>query len=592
MDSDEMITSNGNAPSPEHYRTARAAARHTFDAALERNDYFEAAKAIGVLEFNGQTDIDYFSGMLYQRMALELMEQQASAYDTNSDPRIGTYFNKVVEYLSKVPEDSEFFSASTADIEGVYRTRGAYNELDALLKTYGPSLSPIEELSKRVECLTSLAMIDPLGETACPTEVVSRPIDAIDACAEQQLAKFRVFAAFASALATAVECIDQCALYASNVSDCDMRFAEHEETAIFASLYQKCLCVLRCSRLFDTQLLPEGIGDLPELVLCNCDWSRRIERHGDETWHAEIAQACRLLCAPETHPQVDPYPCVERLLYCHLSLGQFDLSPIISRYLDVIDDAARHGSMSAREYLEFAYSTIRASGEDPSGLEEKLARYVNEYDDELDENLFQHAWLSTVLSPRSYDALVNAEYAYRLHESADLASRDASHLALMYFRVLEIEYIDRLVLPFIAAIDYDRIEATTGYIEFSKRIHGEYPIASEYRHWLRGLDAIYAIKTGFKKAMEIGTLRTILTHIHLRDDPCATILETALESLLTADGLEAYHSEKMMGVIGKAQVDEYRIPGAHIGFVAFTKAKEARTYATTWAPIVASWFVD
>ena len=590
MSSNEMVRINNDAHVSEEYDKARITALKAFDSALENNDYFEAAKAIGVLEFTGQTDIDYFSGMMYQKMALELMGNSMESYFVAIDPRVGDYLDKVIEHLSKIPENSEFHSASMACIEDVYRARGDYIELDALLKERGTSISPIEELSKRIECLKSLALIDPLDETAFPAEVSTRAIDSIDESAAQQLSKFQVFASFAATLTMAAECVFQCAEYAENTSNCGMKFAEYQETSAFASLYEKCVCVLRCSGLFNEALLPEAMGDLPHLALSDYDWGQRVKRYGDEWWAENLARTCWQLCAPETHPQVDSYQCVENILQSYMSLGRFDLGSIINRYFAIVVDAAERGSQSARGYLGFTYSMIKVDGDDPYNMEEKLERYAQDSGEGFSNVVAQHAKLSTALSRHSFNALVNAECALMLHESAELAVRDASHIALMFFRVLEFEYSANLVHPLIGAIDFDRLEETTGYIEHSKRRRGDRPIASRFDRWLRGLDSVYAVKTGFKKAMEIGVLRTFLAHILHRNDPCASLLEEALESVLTDEGLEAYHSEKLMDVIGKTQVDEYRIPGAHTGFVTLTKAKEARDYVTSWAPIIVTWF--
>ena len=590
MNSDKTAATSNTAHVPEKDDKARTVALEAFDSALKSSDYLEAAKAIGVLEFVGQTDIDYFSGMLYREMALELTQHSMDAFHLDADPRVKDYLDKAIDCFLKVPEKSEFHSESMTHIEAAYLALGKYEELDALLKRRGSSLSPIEEMSKRIECLKSLALIDPLNETTFPAEVTTPPVDCIDESAAQQLAKFQVFASFADALTMAEECVSQCAEYASNVPGCDAKFAEHEETASFASLYEKSICILRCSNLFKSTLLPEAMGDLLHLAMGDRSWSQRVNKSNNEWWPESLARACWQLCSPEVHPQVDPYQCVEKILESYLSLGQFDLSPIISRHFNAIADAAEREDKSAQAYLGFAYSMIKVNGDDPYDLEKKLERYAQGPDGDVNDFVAQHAWLSTALSPHSFNAFVNSECALLLHESAELVTRDASHIALMFFRVLEYEYSDNLVHPLVDAIDFDQLEQVTGYVEHSKRRRDGRPIAGRFERWLRGLDSLYAVKTGFKTAMEIGVLRTFLVHILHRDDPCASLLEAALESVLTEAGLEAYRSEKLMDVIGKTQVNEYRIPGAHTGFVSLTKAKEARDYVTAWAPVVATWF--
>ncbi len=590
MSQDEMVTINAYTRIPKKYGKALLATMDAFDEALKNNDYLEAAKAIGVLEFIGQTDIDYFVGMMYQRMALELMGYSMDTFHVIADPRVDVYTAKAIEHFSRIPGYSDFYSASVAVVETDYRVLGDYEHLDRLLRNNDLGLSPIEELSRRIECLEALALSNPEGSDGWPVSVDMRRVEHICEIEAQQISKFKVFDSFANALSMAAECVSQISEYSKNVTNCGTRFEEYQETAPFAAIYDKCVFVLRCCDLIDESILPEGMADLPQIALSDCSWLQRIEEYRSGNWKERLLQLCSILCAPEQHPGVDSYQCVEGILRSCISLGQYDLSPVIDNYLSVILDAAEHGNKSAQGYLGFTHSMIRVDGNDRFGLRDKLSGYPIQAGEGFHGMVLQQAKLANSLTRHCFDALINAECAFALHESANLAVRDASHIALMYFRVLEIDYNDNLIRPFVNAIDYSELEDLTGYIEYNSRRRSDEPIVESHKRWLKDLDSIYAVKTGFKKSIEIGVIRTLLAHIHHRSDQCAQLLEESLESVLTTDGVDAYRTEKMIDVIGRARVDEYRNPGAHTGFVTLSKANEAREFVLSWAPIVETWF--
>lgn len=590
MSQDEMVTINAYTHIPKKYGKALLATMDAFDEALNNSAYLEAAKAIGVLEFIGQTDIDYFVGMMYQRMALELMGYSMDTYHVIADPRVDVYTAKAVEHFTRIPRYSDFYSASVAAIEAGYRVLGDYEHLDMLLKSNSLGLSHIEELSRRIECLEYLALANPAGNDGWPTSVNTHRVEYVFESDVQQIAKFKVFDSFANALSMVAECVSQVSEYSKNVTNCGTRFEEYRETATFTAIYDKCICILRCCDLIDESILPEGITDLPEIALSNRSWSQRIEEYRSGNWKERLLHFCAKLCAPGQHPGIDSYQCVEGILRSCISLGQYDLSPVVDEYFSVIADAAERGNESAQGYLGFIHSMIQVDGNDRHGLKDRLSGYSLQAGEGFYGLVLQQAKLANTLTRHCFDALINAECALALHKNANLAVRDASHIALMYFRVLEMDYNDNLIRPFVDAIDYSELENLTGYIEHDSRRRTDEPIAGSYKRWLKDLDSIYAVKTGFKKSMEIGVIRTLLAHIYYRSDQCAQLLGESLESVLTTDGVDAYRTKKMMDVIDRARVDEYRNPGAHTGFVTLTKANEAREFVLSWAPIVETWF--
>ncbi|MDM8274337.1 hypothetical protein [Enorma phocaeensis] len=533
------------------------------DSVVE-GDFFGAAKAVGVLELLHSPDLEFYTGMAWQ-----------AAHD----------FAKVIECFSKVPPESQYYPLALTSLATAYNVIGDYSHLNELFtQNAGAGYSPIQELHMRLNCLEKLFLGSDI-KAAIPTYVQSRPVSSLGNNNEDRTAYYHVCRILSDMLLIAGECINQCGLFRDSVPNSGYDFGEHPETQHFSDMYDRCVYILQYSRFVEFIRFTSDVESLAECALVNRSWKDKIDILRNSNYVSQIAQITYTLCAPEAHPTVPPYECLEGIMerYGHM-LPQANDS-IIDKYFDVIEAAASTGVPSARHRLAISYFRIEATDEDPHNLRKRIGETIAKDRGEDLDAIRENVRIAERMTRKGYSALLCAEHTYALYSEGRHGVRDASNLALMYFRIFEIEYNVRLIRPFIASLNFSDVARLTDFSEY-----GRFRTNREYKDWARDLTLINEMKNGQKKSLELGTIRTLLARIHRSPDRCAHLLEEELEKVLTEAGVDAYRNETILDVIGKANVDAYRNPGAHTGFISFSKAQEAREYVFYWLPIVETWF--
>ena len=238
--------------------------------------------------------------------------------------------------------------------------------------------------------------------------------------------------------------------------------------------------------------------------------------------------------------------------------------------------------------MGLSYSRILVTSEDPYKIKDKLDFFkTNNPSFDYDE-ILGNTVLTYKMSRKGHNALLNAEYTFDVTTRGNFGVRDASGLALIFFRVLEIEYNGKLIVPFAKSINFDDINRITDFEKPADR----YNINKSFSRWGKDLEGLYDIQTGAKQSLEIGVIRTLLAHILHRSDACARYLLPILESFFTHQGKNAFYTEQILDVVGLTNVNMYRNPGAHTGFVTYSKACDAREYVKGILPIVETWFIE
>lgn len=529
-----------------------------------QGDFFGAAKAVGVLELLRSPDLDFFTGMAWQ-----------AAHD----------FAKVIECFSKIQPESQFYPLALSGLATAYDLTGDYSHLDDLFnQNEGAGYSPIQELQMRLNCLEKLFLNSGI-KAEIPTSIQSRTITTLGQEDSDHIAYYRICRILSDMLLIAGECINQCGIYKDNVPDSGYDFGSYLETQHFSDMYDRCVYILQYSQFIAFIRFSSDIKSLAECALVNQSWKDKISTLRNSNYISQIAQIAYTLCAPEAHPSIPPYECLDGIMeqFGHM-LPQANDS-IIDKYFDTIVAAASAGIPSARHRLAISYCQIEATDDDSYGLRTRLKKVFDKDEGNDLDTIRENIRIAERMTQKGYAALLCAEHTYALYSENRYGVRDASNLALMYFRVFEIEYNARLVQPFVQSLNFANLAKLTGYNEY-----GHFRTNREYKDWSRDLALIHDLKNGQKESMELGVIRTLLAHIHRRSDRCAHLLEGELERMLTPAGVGAYRNETILNVIGKANVDAYRNPGAHTGFVLFSKAKEARDYVYYWLPVVETWF--
>jgi len=539
--------------------------------AVVRLDFFEATKKLSIIEMFKTPDLPFFTGMVYQ---------------AKKD------FAKVIECFSQVPAESHYYSIAMSGLITAYMATGKYLLLDELLKKRCVEITPIDELQKRLNCLEIMDVDDCIAFYEQLLTTTSSMVERVPDNKEEQEANYHVCRMLADMLAIAGECINQCRIYKKKVPNSGYDFESYPETALFAKMYKKCVLILRFSKYMKYIRFTSGIDSLAICALEDKTWENRLKTFDGPDYIRQIVKIIFDLCRPERHPAMDAYNCLHSIMERYSRMAPIHIDGILDMYFDIISMAAINGVESAKNYMGLSYSRILVTGKDPYKIKDRLENFKNNNSWFNFEEILRRTELTYKMSAKGHDALLNAEYTFDAATKLNYGNRDASDLALIFFRVLEIEYNNKLIGPFSKALDFNKIHSITGFTKLTYKNRDRwYNIDHSYSRWGKDLESLYDLQNGTKESMEIGIIRTLLAHILNWGDSCAQYLLRELEKHLTQEGKNAFLTSDMINVIESAKVDMYRNPGAHTGFVPYSEACDARKYVRAQLPKIESWFL-
>lgn len=538
-----------------------------FSNAVLNGDFFGAVKKLGVIEMFKTPDLPFFTGMAYQA-------------DKNLE--------KTIEYFTQVPETSKFYSPAMSGLATAYNLTGRYILLDELLKKHSFEISPIDELQSRMNCLEHMDLDDFLNSYDQLAGITSPVVEKLPESKEGQKSNYHICRMFADMLVVAGECMNRCGIYKDNVSDSGYDFESYPETALFAKMYRKCVYILGYSKFVQYIKFSNEIDSLAICAIADRPWKEKLKIFRGPSYVPQIVKIILELCRPEHHPSIPAYVSLENIMERYSHMAPIYVDGVIGAYFDVIADKAIEGVKSAKDYMGLSYSRILVTGKDPYKIKVKLDEFKANNPEFNFDTILGNTGLTYKMSRKGHAALLNAEYTFDVSSKGNFGVRDASGLALISFRVLEIEYNNKLILPFAKSLDFNDIKRITG---FDKPAY-KYNIDEGFSRWGKDLESLYDLNVSSKDSMEIGVIRTLIAHIWHRTDPCAKYLLQKLELFLTQKGKDALKTERMMDVIGSVNVNMYRNPGAHTGFVPYSKACDARDYVKAVLPEIEAWFIE
>ena len=264
------------------------------------------------------------------------------------------------------------------------------------------------------------------------------------------------------------------------------------------------------------------------------------------------------------------------------------IQAVINEAFDVISSAARGGDESAIYYLGFALADIVATGLDTYGIKNKVQEVLNSIPDYGFNEMLNSRKLAAALSRKSFEALKNAEGVYHSTKSSKYHVGDASVLALMYFRILEMEYNEKFITPYAKLLDYDELNRLCGTgKEDADKTEDE---RRNDKRWRKDIDMLQGIASGTRTSVELGSVRILLEHIKEQYGTCGMIMYNALQNVLTPEGQHAYVFGPMISLISNTKVNRYRNPGAHTGYLPYSEACKARELVMGNAHMISEWF--
>ena len=540
-----------------------------FDA-LKSHDLFSATARLGILQSLDIPDIGYYKG---------LVKREAEDY------------SGAIEEFKTVPKGSDRYEDAMHILTDLCSKTGAYQELSQLLSSGEINLSPIEEFAAQISCIMRLAKNDDLSELE--RIISSRPVAAVTALGKSTREHHAFYSAcqsLSNALVCSFECLDSCAKHEAQVDYPIADFEIDPDTESYAKAYNKCLFILQHASNFQrandlVKAMTKGCNTLADVALVGKNWDDRIRICRSPYYAMQIANIVINLCKPESHPTENRERVVINLYECVLHRSPRLVQPLMDHYVGDVLKAAEAGNVSAEQYLAFVYGEILAGKSDKSGVREAIEQHFND-DRQFDPtDIINRRKLAHSMSQKAFSALSNAERTFQETERNHYGIRDASSLALQYFRVIEAEYNERIIKPFINLVDISKVE-----LAFSK-LPQQFQGKPNWRldKWKRDIDVIKDVKNGNRESLECGTMRALLVHIHDYYDKCGHELHNTLIQILSTTGTQAFLSGKMMDIIGKNNLDHYRTPGAHIGYVSYSNACKARDFVFAALPEIVTW---
>ena len=515
-----------------------------FNKSLQNSNYDECSKKIGILEDLEYSNIDYLKGIIFYSK--------------------GNY-EESISCLKKINKHSKTFLLSQNLVMNNYILLGKYLELDYTIKQHSNKISGMQELYFKINCLQHMK-IDYFESNKEEISQLSTAIVIKKEDFDQQYQLFyEICHIFSNAIIAAGECINQCVHYCKQSGTQFKNFKIDSDIKHFIIEYDKWTYILSFSRNIGGIVLNSKMKSYNYFVFYDEIWPNKLEKFYSGKYITQILNIIFQLNSPNLHIKVDKFDCICNIFEAFLHIEPRAISQIIDHYFDIIKDKYLEKNQTAIIYIGYVYSEIIASNYDQYGLKDRIEEiWNNDYKYDL-KKVSTDIRLTRHLSYRAKMALDNAEISYAQTKGVLAKNNDYSALALQFFRVIEIELNEKLINPLVKSIDddyFNNLDAT----KFSKT-------------WIGHYRNIEKIKRG-QKSIQLGSVRTLLNSIVKvkSSNFFGNELKDKIEKLLSEEGKKALRDGKIEKIIDRNILNEYRIPGAHTGYIPYSKACEARKY--------------
>ena len=280
-----------------------------------------------------------------------------------------------------------------------------------------------------------------------------------------------------------------------------------------------------------------------------------------------------------------PHPGSEEYQECFLQalVAQWRIGPrwiFVDNVVANLDVLVKISNDEVWQIIGWAYqeSLVLQRRADTKLLEQKLRSSPT-----MARRLTQLAALSAVdrldrqLSPMGRLAVRAANWDLSQAEVATSIWRDAGMISLGFFRILELEFNERLIFPMIKTLDLEALEEKLAVLK-SEEPNKTVKKAIEF--WQRMIGSLNKAKTDHK-GLELGALEALLqksSDVSGVDRSLKTIVNSALSLRLSAAGLDALRSGELGMLLNPSERERFRNPGAHARYVDLGTARECKRY--------------
>jgi hypothetical protein len=255
-----------------------------------------------------------------------------------------------------------------------------------------------------------------------------------------------------------------------------------------------------------------------------------------------------------------------------------DRSAFLNNALSALDTLITDPS-EAEEALVWAYqeATLRNRRSDMELIRRKLLE-VPALADKLSEieSPNKGDLLESVLSPMAKMALRSASWDLAQAEKEALLWKDAGMISLGFFRILELEFNARLILPILQKLDMERLEM--GLAALKTEPSGAANAAASF--WGRMLRQLRRAKQP-GRGLELGALELLLNKVASPTGVDAALkmpIHLQILQLMSPTGAEAFKSGSLAHLINGDAREKFRNPPAHSRYVGLSVARECKQY--------------
>lgn len=532
-----------------------------FFQAISNHDLIECAKKIGVMEYLSVPNTNYF---------------MAYAYQENGE------LDKAIKIYETIDESSECYALTLNNLAIDYMLVGDYLKLHRILTHNQYSCTPLEEIDLRINCIEHMRADDFMKNREAIKSLYVRDVPSANYSGNEAEIFFAICSMLTDALTLTNEMIYQCSKYQFLTG---VPIEDVENTADltrFVDEYEKWCFLLELSAHLQIIKVGNGQTSLAECALKEYPWAQKLHIFNDTNHVQQIMKIILRLCDPNLHPTIAPIRPVKKTLESFMHIDPSVIAFIINRFFDTVAEAYNDDPEIA-QYIGYAYSEIIATESDPFSLSTRIKALWKEDDLTDIQETAVRIKLVRNMSQKGYNALINAENVFKKTKDISPGTRDFSALSLLFFRIVEIEYCEKLICPTANEVDIDHLNT----------LAAETKEEWKRKKWEQDGIFLEKIKSRKQASIQIGAIRTLLSHLvndSMKDDKCADYLRQIVLKHLTDQGKQALLNNSMLDVIKASTLDEYRTPGAHTGFLPYSAACRGVNYVCEKLPVIESWF--
>ena len=201
------------------------------------------------------------------------------------------------------------------------------------------------------------------------------------------------------------------------------------------------------------------------------------------------------------------------------------------------------------------------------------------------------------LSRRGLYAFQVAEWMFKKSREEDYSWKDAGPISLNYFRIIELEFNQRLIIPLLANGQYKQISKVFKNEKKLLNEDGIKLIEGRFGIILSSLKKISSENSDVD-GLELGVLDYFFKNIIVESDASDTIgdktaafLFNKVITLLTDKGKTALLSGEMRTLISREKRERYRNPPAHTRYLPYSVACECREFVLESLSKLTEWLV-